>query len=525
MELSCCLLEKKEYVSFNEIRKWKKFLFFRKMKILENLEDLGYSGEILRVSYCNAKKDSFYIPDRPIETSTKSITLVEKDLIEEILQNKFDIDTEKIVYISKTLKTSNPIKSFVNKIDFIPHEIEFDDSELAGLDKIYHKIKLYGKRNPREIFFSLADLSNTFELPNLSRIILDRKGSYKYKLHYASFYANEEKTETVTLLTLSGALKIVFGNKNINIGVEYSNWIFDVVFYPKSENIQNKEETLSISLNIPLQRLKNIFVPLANIYSCIYLVKLGTKKELNGIFNLVEYNDNSCVYKFGYTGDILTRMNQHRLKYGKMGITNLKLSTLGFIDDVNLSNAETEIKKLFGAHDLKLEYPGEKELVVIANSKIGHYISVYKQITEIYAGKNKQLSQIIIDKNNKIINLEITIKSYEKCQVTLENMISLQNNTITTQNEKIFEQKDTITEQQTKISEQQEKITEQKEKITEQKEKISEQKEYITEQKEIIFKQKEKISEQKEKIFEQKETIAEQKNTIALLTKRLNKLE
>lgn len=292
------------------------------------------------------------------------------------------------------------------EITIIPPKIEFDDEE-------HRQIKMYGNRTYKGTFFSSKDFSLVFDMENLSRIIKDTKGSYEYGVHYKIFYMTEEKNTTCLLLTFEGTLKILF-TKKTSITTPYLDWVCKTLYSMQYGDEDDKNEVISEMLKITPEHLKHIFGPLANTLPALYLIKLGTKTDLQGTFELDKYKNKSCVYKFGYTCNLKNRLTQHKNNYAKIGIFDIEITKIGFVDPVCLSKAETEIKDLFSAEAVRLHHDTYEELVVLEDSKLNHFLNIFIKIADSNAGHTKELQDLIKDKNNELLLAQEKIKNLEK---------------------------------------------------------------------------------------------------------------
>jgi hypothetical protein len=129
------------------------------------------------------------------------------------------------------------------------------------------------------------------------------------------------------------------------------------------------------------------------------------------------------VYKFGYSKDIQKRTKQHIKTFIKKGCKIVKLKIFNFIDPINLSKAEKDIKDYMNDHDYKLIHGIYKELVVFSDN---HYKSVYDQynlLTNKYMGHIKEL----INKIEKLENEKI-IQKREYNHIISINKLEYENN-------------------------------------------------------------------------------------------------
>lgn len=298
--------------------------------------------------------------------------------------------------------------------------------------------------------FSSKDFSSVFDMKNLDTILKDTKGTYEYDVHYKIFYTNNKKDTTCILLTFEGTLKILF-TKKTSLTTPYLDWICKTLYAVQQGDEEDKNNVISDMLKITPKHLKHIFGPLANTLPAIYLIKLGTKSELEGTFELDKYKNKSCVYKFGYTGNLKNRLMQHKDNYAKIGIFDIEITKVGFVDPGCLSKAETEIKDLFSAESVRLNHNTYKELVVLDDSRLNHFLNMFTKIADSNEGHTKELQELIKDKNNELLLAQEKIKNLENSNKNLEKRIDeLKENNIELK-ETIKENKKDLKEKETEI--------------------------------------------------------------------------
>lgn len=445
MEVHKCVIEDTIYISYNGIRNLNLKLFpYKKMKIVQSLKEFGYDGKILKALYTTKKRDELYFPKSNLEENKHAVILLVKTEFEKAYNEYFEKYPAKIKYVKINVK-GEYIKGKTTELSIIPQRIELEEDEYLKFDENYKKIKIYGKRTFDGMFFSSKDFSEVFGLKNIASTLTDIDGTYEYGIHYKKFYINKDKQKVCILLTFEGTLKILFA-KNTSNNTPYLRWVCETLFIVQHGIEDDKNELIAEMLGISQKHLKQIFNIFANKLPCIYIIKLGQKAELDGIFDLSKYPDNSTVYKFGCTEDLNARFAQHKNKYKKLGILDIHLITVGHIDPINIFKAETELKQIFSANHLRLEHSEHKELVVIENKHLSVYVNLCKDISEKYIGHSKELQKIIADKDN-----EITITKNDK--INTEKLLNICY-------DRISEQSDRIDEQKTQISELKEELKE-----------------------------------------------------------------
>jgi predicted RNase H-like nuclease (RuvC/YqgF family) len=161
----------------------------------------------------------------------------------------------------------------------------------------------------------------------------------------------------------------------------------------------------------------------------VYLFTLGTVKELRkSMYIDKKYPDNMIICKYGRSDSIGRRMDEHRLKYGKIKGVELKLKFYAFIDNDHLAKAETSVKSFFNNSKSGFEFEECKELVIIEEKYFTEVKKHYSLVENLYSGKYKesinnvkkleaQIDQIIelnkvkieaLEKENKMLKTEVT---------------------------------------------------------------------------------------------------------------------
>lgn len=113
MWVTICVINKIEYLSYNDLRKLKDFPNKRK-PISKSLDTLNYTGNIEKVLYTSKKRDTLYFPEHELEGNRKTITLIEKVKIYKLLEDYFNKNFEKTEY-EKVKIINNREKSYLTK--------------------------------------------------------------------------------------------------------------------------------------------------------------------------------------------------------------------------------------------------------------------------------------------------------------------------------------------------------------------------------------------------------------------------
>jgi len=142
----------------------------------------------------------------------------------------------------------------------------------------------------------------------------------------------------------------------------------------------------------------------ADRFPCIYLLSFGTVKALRGVFNIdATVNEDQVVYKFGFTKDFVTRLNQHRLSYGKMDGVNINVVAFHNIDTKFTCDAEGDVRAFCQTFGLKLKIDKYNEIIALTADQLGQVKKQYKYIGASYAGSTLEMQ-------NKLDDLTMVIK-------------------------------------------------------------------------------------------------------------------
>jgi hypothetical protein len=93
----------------------------------------------------------------------------------------------------------------------------------------------------------------------------------------------------------------------------------------------------------------------------------------------------------GFTKDLSRRTGEHIKTFSKIPNVDLKLKYYTYIDPQYMSNAETDIKELFGSLNLKLDFESFDELVIVPNIYSKIVSDKYNHIGKKYSGHISEL--------------------------------------------------------------------------------------------------------------------------------------
>src|SRR5690606_18137848 len=139
--------------------------------------------------------------------------------------------------------------------EMAPEIIVLDDEEKFK-DNLGNmcEIETRGTRDPRGIYFKVADVASSFGMANLHQTIIDnRNNGYFDGIHYKYFYlmqvgrANTKQIKVKKLfLTYLGILRVLFASKSDKVN-NFVNWAVETLFTVQMGTLDSKM-TLSSKL-------------------------------------------------------------------------------------------------------------------------------------------------------------------------------------------------------------------------------------------------------------------------------------
>ena len=160
----------------------------------------------------------------------------------------------------------------------------------------------------------------------------------------------------------------------------------------------------------------------AGSFSCIYLISLGLVKDLRETFNIDKsFNDNLMVYKFGFTMHLDKRLLEHNDMYGKLNNVKISVIAYQYIDNNDMSNAESEIRIFCKTFELKLNVNKYNELIVLNNEQLTQVKTQYKYVGKEFGGT---LKEMILNYDNYVKKTECEIlKNNHKIELLQQELI------------------------------------------------------------------------------------------------------
>ena len=196
----------------------------------------------------------------------------------------------------------------INAVILLPSPIKLDKCDL-----FFDKITVVGNKSSGECFFCANDISNFFKLDDMKDILFNNNMKYIENTHYIYFYSLI-KNKTQIFLTYNGLLKLLFSFEN-NIDGSFIDYCINILFTTHIGTKKQKRKLAGDVLGITPNVIKNVFDASATTFPCIYLIELGTVKELKRSIKInKKYDNDNKVYKWGFTSDLKSKMQVNTKK-------------------------------------------------------------------------------------------------------------------------------------------------------------------------------------------------------------------
>ena len=316
----------------------------------------------------------------------------------------------------------------IEEIEEVPAILDFEDSErFKDCDGNIFEIETRGERNKNKIYFKVKDVMKAFDISNLNQIIVN-SGQYKLDTHYKIFVIHIRQINSFIdidrhkslhnkssknrifkkeqFLTYKGLLKVIF-TFNSNKIEAFQDWIEERLFSLQLGSVEEKIELGTSILGITSQTYKDVFETYTSKFPCIYLLSLGKSEKIKNMFTIIgPIEDDTIIYKYGFTGNLDKTLEQHSLNYGNMGIINLNLIIFYYIDPKFVNEAEGKIRDFCSVFENKLTIEGECDLMGLNGVELSFVKDYYSFIGVRYAGLSIELQSEIRRLDLKISKLQ-----------------------------------------------------------------------------------------------------------------------
>ena len=331
---------------------------YPRAKLLINV--LWADSKVPKIIQC--KEAIKNIIDDNIVKTKKAIVKNKKKLNDNVIDNAIinnESENDTIKKLQKNIFDKLSDSDFIN-IDNLydvapaPEILNLEDNEkFKDVNGNILNIEVRGERNHKKCYFRVKDVSLAFEMPNLNDVITHKHGAFIYNVHYNYFTiimaTNNHKSNSKKelFLTYNGILKVLFSSR-VGSAELFQDWATEKLFTIQMGTIENKEILGANILNINVESFRAVFKSHASKFPCIYLLELGSVKNLKSTFNIPsDVNDNLIIYKYGFTDNMERRLLEHNNDYGKLKNVNINLTTFHIIDIKYTSEAENDLRHFF----------------------------------------------------------------------------------------------------------------------------------------------------------------------------------
>ncbi len=385
-------------------------------KTARSSRDLVKKRNITEDNFIYARKNK----NNYVKSSDKSAKfdriLFKKEFVLTIPEIKILIEGDKVKNEEKVTD--------LNGVEKAPDILKLNDNEkFSDINGNIYNIETRGKREHDKIYFKVKDVENAFNMQRLQDTLIDKRCNYLIDNHYKVFIckksgASAQNTNKKELfLTYEGLLKVLFASNN-NKTSKFISWATKTLFTAQMGTKEQKDQLVSDIKGVSYKNIQQLFSVNARELPCIYLTSFNYVSVLREKINIdKKYNDNSIVYKFGYTNNFEERKNGHKKEYKDLAdLIDMKLSLYGYIDPLYVAEAEKELHELL--QDYKIKYDKHNEIIILSDSEFKLIKNVYNNISMKYAGHTTQLKN---EYENKIKDLQHQIELLQqKTKLELE---------------------------------------------------------------------------------------------------------
>ena len=302
-----------------------------------------------------------------------------------------------------------------------------------------------------ETYFTVASISEGFELPSLHKTLLDDNGRYEEGIHYKYMFCtggdfrisenasctgieNNNKQVKTMFLTFNGLMNVMYSKSSRNPNVRlFQEWADTTLFTTKFGSKKDKKKLAAKLLGVDVDQLLNILTADASPVSCIYAFCIGTVGELRKRYGLSDnIPDNHLVVKYGFSDDLIKRTKTHMGTYGR----NIRLLTKQYIDTNFTRDAEKSLKlqlhyrilkdikktTMFDENNVEHCCKGEIELFTMEDTpdSLKHIKDVYAEVGNTYSGRFAEMKQDYVCKELKLEGeVNVATKELECTKITV----------------------------------------------------------------------------------------------------------
>jgi hypothetical protein len=280
------------------------------------------------------------------------------------------------------------------------------------------EVDVRGDRTRKGTYFKVKDIGKVFGVNRLDNDISSKRSAYNRCEHYIRLTDDNIISNTNDgnyYFTSKGLYMWLFKAEGVK-AEHYINWMMDTLFTVQFGTQEEKEELVGVSR----QELASGLKLCVNKISGLYLIKLGTVKQLRDVMDLGdEQDDKDLVCKFGYSKDIQKRFYQHDNNLAKeLDNGSLELLFYSAIQEPHLAHAEAKLHDFFEL--VKTDFNGHRELVILSKADLKMTKAKYLTIADGYTTTDDTEITELKEKVQKLrIQKRYIAKEWRKAMMTL----------------------------------------------------------------------------------------------------------
>lgn len=245
-------------------------------------------------------------------------------------------------------------------------EVESPRLELTDHEKFRDEknnileIEVRGERHIDKVFFKARDVEKLLNM-SITAVVQHDDTHYVRNQHYKTFYMSKtvnhsfEGNKKSLYLTYHGLVKLLFTRRH-PIAEHFQKWAINILFIHQLGHDEEKERLGADLLGVDVQTLKNVLDCSVDDFPCVYLFYLGSAKDMRNMIPN-ELADDTLVFKYGYTKNLKSRLENHVKTFGK----HIQLKWHVIVDPYYLSKAETDLRRAMEGYII--EHPKYDEIV------------------------------------------------------------------------------------------------------------------------------------------------------------------
>lgn len=291
-----------------------------------------------------------------------------------------------------------------------PYHLDYDDVDLVDLEEHekFHdnkgnvvEIEVRGVKECDKCFFNVKDLEKGFNVKGIKRNVIDQRSGYELGKHYIRIRKGGNSTISLVYLTYLGVLRVLIAS-HTKLCDSFVNWTTKTLFTAQMGLMEDRFELVGNIIGATYDQVKEVLSKASVPVSCIYLIRIGSVKDLRKSMNInSRYPDDSSVYKYGLTNDLIRRMREHETSYGKIPGAHVTLYHYSLIDVSFIQEAENSLSNRFNLIKSKITYKNYKELIILDKTELKQVYKEYDDISRLYCCKMAYYNELIKEERHK----------------------------------------------------------------------------------------------------------------------------